>query len=184
MRMLRIATIAGIPVNVHWSLIAGAAAVLAAFPRSFPATLFLVLLYVLTLLLHEWGHVLAARWRGCEVLGIDLYVMLGRTRLQSPESRFDHCVIAWGGVALQAVVGFPMFAWIKLVGLTSIGPLDATLATVGFLSVVMVPLNLAPVYGLDGAIAWQIMPMLWERARRRPLAGKPAPDSTRWKRWG
>ena len=62
---------------------------------------------------------------------------------------------------------------------------DIERAAVGELGRCDVEYAVRPAGGnLDGAIAWQIMPMLWERARRRPLAGKPAPDSTRWKRWG
>jgi hypothetical protein len=188
MRMIRFGTIRRVPVNVHWSLLAGGLVFLAASMEWLPGALFLVALYVLSFLLHEWGHVMAARLRGCEVLGIDLYLVLGRTRFEAPATRFDHCVIAWGGVLLQAVVGFPMVVWIKLVGYTSFGPLDATLAVVGFLAVVMVPFNLLPIRGLDGALAWQIVPMLGERARSsrtERMPPKPVdPQSVRWRRWG
>jgi membrane-associated protease RseP (regulator of RpoE activity) len=188
MQMIRVGTIRRVPVNVHWSLVAGVVVCVAASIERLLAALFLVALYVLSFLLHEWGHVMAARSRGCEVLGIDLYLVLGRTRFQAPATRFDHCVIAWGGVVLQAIVGFPMVVWIKLVGYTSFGLLDATLAVVGFLAVVMVPFNLLPIRGLDGALAWQIVPMLWERARKsqtKRTQPKPVkPESVRWRRWG
>ncbi len=50
------------------------------------------------MLLHESGHMLAAHNKGCQVLGIELYPIFGLCRFEAPWSRFDHCVIAWGGV--------------------------------------------------------------------------------------
>ena len=115
------------------------------------------------MLVHEWGHVVLARRQRCAVYGIELYPLVGLTRFQLPPTRLGHCRIAWGGVLFQAAVGLPMVAWIKLVGYTPIEVLNAFMAVFGFLSVVMIGMNLVPIPPLDGATVWNIVPLLLQR---------------------
>jgi Zn-dependent protease len=71
-------------------------------------------------------------------------------------------------VLFQAAVGVPMVAWIKLVGYTPIEVLNAFMAVFGFLSVVMIVMNLVPIPPLDGATAWSIVPLLLQSRSSRP----------------
>ncbi len=168
-RLVTVTTIAGIPISLHWSLVGGMTilfgvavrdlAVLAAAGIGLAA-------YFGTMLLHEGGHAVLARRRGVGVHGIDLYPFLGQTRIDQPRSRLDGCVIAWGGVLFQSVVGIPMLVWILRVGYTPIESVNAFMAVFSYLTVVMVPLNLIPVRPLDGAAAWGIVPLMWSRLRQ------------------
>ena len=65
---------------------------------------------------------------------IERYPIWGITRFTLPYSRFDHWVIAWGGVAAQAVVAVPLIAWVELFGYSRFQPVNAMLAIGGFLS--------------------------------------------------
>lgn len=177
--LLRVGQIARVAVSIHWTLIAAIVLVLAVSIDRLVVTLVALTGYVASMLIHEWGHVLVARRRGCHVFGIELYAIYGVTRFTLPATRLDHCAIAWGGVLLQAAIGFPLVAWIKLVGYTPIEILNAIMAFVGFLSVVMVILNLMPMPPLDGAVAWSIVPLLFSRARRR-VASRARPSG--WRR--
>jgi hypothetical protein len=112
-------------------------------------------------------------------MGIELYPLLGITRFERPWSRFDHCVIAWGGVVFQGVVGLPMLAWIKLVGYTPLEVVNAFMAVFSFLTVVMVILNLVPIPPLDGSVAWGILPLLFRRLRDRRGRGRSGTWNTR-----
>jgi Zn-dependent protease len=159
--------IAGVPVRVHWSLLAGVIVVIGAAGDRVVVASAASVAYVGCLLLHEWGHVLFARWRRCHVEGIELYLVLGLTRFQAPRDPFDHYLIAWGGIFLQAAVGLPMLAWITLVGYTPFEVLNALMAFVSFLTVVMTVLNLLPFPPLDDALAWRLIPQLLERWRSR-----------------
>jgi Zn-dependent protease len=134
-----------------------------------------LLAYFSAVLLHEWGHVVVARRRMCQVFAVELYPLVGLTRFERPRTRLDHCLIAWAGVVFQGVVGLPMFLWIKLVGYTPLEVVNAFMAVFSFLTVVMVPLNLVPIPPLDGAVAWGIVPLLFRRLRERSR-GRP----TRW----
>jgi len=163
----RVGRIAGVKVGLHWSLIAVVAVVLMGSEGHVAVAAIALVAYVGSLFLHEWGHVLFARWRRAYVDGVELYPLWGLTRIYGVRDPFDHCVIAWGGVLLQAVVGLPMLCWIKLVGYTPFEVLNAFMAFTAVFTVAMIPVNLAPYGRLDGAMAWRLFPMLVERARWR-----------------
>ena len=121
--------------------------------------------YLFVLLLHETGHLVAAQRRGSDVLSIKLYPIFGITCFDTPWSRFDHCIIAWGGVIAQAVVAIPLVLWVWFFGFTPFEPVNAILAIMGFFSLAVACFNLLPIPPLDGATAWGIVPALIERAR-------------------
>ena len=129
--------------------------------------------YFAAMLLHEWGHVVLARRRRCQVFGVQLYPFVGITRFEHPRTRLDHCVIAWGGILFQGAVGIPTVAWILFVGYTSVEVVDAFLGVFAYLTVIMLPFNLAPVAPLDGATAWGIVPLLLRRSGS--LTGRRTP---------
>jgi hypothetical protein len=58
--------------------------------------------YYGVLLIYECGHMIAAQRKGCAVWSIELYPVCGITRFDAPYSRYDHCMMAWGGVLAQA----------------------------------------------------------------------------------
>jgi Zn-dependent protease len=124
-----------------------------------------ILAYFLAMLVHEGGHVLLARRRGYQAYSVDLYPLVGVTRLESPRTRLDQAVIAWGGVLFQGLLALPMLIWILAVGYTPIEVVNAFMALFAYLAVLMVPVNLIPIAPLDGASAWGAVPILW---RSRP----------------
>jgi membrane-associated protease RseP (regulator of RpoE activity) len=130
-------------------------------------TLVGVTAWLSVILIHECGHLIAAHRRGCAVFSIELYPIFGITHFQTPWSRFDHCVIAWGGVLAQAVIAIPLAAWVAIIGYTRFEPINAVLAILGFYSLGVAAFNLLPVAPLDGFIAWQILPAFVQRWRER-----------------
>ena len=170
-RFVSAGRVGGVPVHIHWTLVAACAVVLLGSLGSLghaAGALVAIVAYFATMLLHEWGHVVIGRRHMCRAFGIELYPLVGVTRLELPRTRYARCAIAWGGILFQGAVGLPMVAWIKLVGYTPLEVLNAFMAVFGFLSVVMIILNLAPVPPLDGATAWGIVPFLLQRLRRTP----------------
>ncbi len=98
---------------------------------------------------------------------IELYPVWAKTCFQVPWSRFDHSVIAWGGVAAQAVVALPLVAWLLLFGYTRFEPVNEVLALLGGFSLGVAAFNLLPFPPLDGATAWGLFPALLQRTRSR-----------------
>src|SRR5438477_10004234 len=102
----------------------------------------------------------AAQRKGFAVLSIELYPIWGITRFGERYSRFDHCVIAWGGGVAQVIVGVPLVAWLEIFGYTRFQAVNAILAILGFSILSMAVFNLLPVLPLDGVIAW-VLPLVF-----------------------
>ena len=168
-KLTKIMQISGADTYVHWSVFAVSAFILAGVVTHPGLSLLGLACYFSVLMIHEAGHVIAAQRRGSRVLSIQIYPIFGVTRFETPWSRLDHCIIAWGGVIAQAVVFMPLVAWVAIHGYTQIEALNMIFAILGFFSLAVAIFNLLPIRGLDGAMAWRLLPeLLAERKRRIP----------------
>jgi len=164
-RLIYVAQIRGVNLHVHWTILLVGGAMLLGAARNARLTFVVLISYVSVLLIHECGHLIAAQRRRYAVQCIELYPIFGFTRFEIPQSRLDMCVIAWGGVIAQAVIGIPLVIWIAVVGYTKVEEINAALAILGVYSLCVAAFNLLPIPPLDGAVAWKLIPALWERAR-------------------
>lgn len=176
----RVFTWRGAPVTVDWTMVF-AWPLLAMLGRGWTNALLALPAFVLLLLAHEMGHAYVARLRGSPVLGIDLYVMHGACRYEQPYYEYDDVLIAWGGVAAQALLlacAWPALwalPWAPHAVRQALAPsLNVLVGT----NLLIALINLLPVAPLDGAKAWRILPYLlrglgekWQayqaRARKR-----------------
>lgn len=178
-KLIKIVEIKGVKVFLHWSvLLIGVIILLGALEETLLALVVLASYYGV-ILIHECGHMVAAQRKGCAVSSIELYPIWGITCFRVPYSRFDHCVIAWGGVMAQALVGVPLVAWVAVFGYTRFQPLNAILAILGCFNLSVAVFNLLPIRPLDGAIAWALLPALFKRSPVRPA--KREPGSRSWR---
>jgi Zn-dependent protease len=166
-RLIEVMQIKRVRVFVHWSvLLIGAIILIRAFDD--PLQAFTILGgYYGVILLHECGHMIAAQRRGSFVSSIELYPIWGITHFSEPRSRFDQCVIIWGGVLAQALVGVPIVIWIETFGYTRFPHVNTILAIFGYFSFVVAVYNLIPLRPLDGAMAWRLLPSLFKRPTSR-----------------
>ena len=100
--------IRGVGVYLHWTVLLIAIIILLNVIRHPLTSLLGLMAYLGVLLIHESGHLIAAQRMHCKVFSIELYPIFGFCRFETPWSRFDHCVIAWGGVIAQALVAAPL----------------------------------------------------------------------------
>jgi stage IV sporulation protein FB len=179
-KLTEIMQIKRVRVYAHWSvLLIGALILFGALKR--PAeTLAAWIAYFSVILIHEWGHMLAAQWKGYQVLAIELYPIHGFVRFQEPWSRYDDAVIAWGGVAAQAVVAAPLVAWVAIFGFTRSDAANVAIGILGYYSLAVAVFNLIPAAPLDGAKAWRIFPELIKRIRSRRAKPKRVVG---WRGW-
>jgi Zn-dependent protease len=142
---LKIATLRGAPVRVHWSTPLGA--LLFSGFRYAPGAWAGFLAIVLA---HEIGHALLALRYRVRVHGIDVHALGGQCRLANGATRRQRIVIAWGGVLAQAL----LLALAVLV----LRPAASTPFTVGLAETLvgtnlwLIALNLLPVAPLDGRL--------------------------------
>lgn len=165
----------GLPVAMHWT-------VLLAFPwlflwfRSFIAAAIGTCAFLALLLVHEFGHVLVARWRGVYVQDITLYGMHGQTALGLKRTQLDEVLIAWGGVAAQLLVLLlAVLAQSLLAGVSSslawvvLAPVLNVLTSWNIFLIIVALLPIGP---MDGHLAWKAFPLIRQSLRKRR---KPAP---------
>jgi len=166
-RLTLVCRLKGVDVFVHWTVFLIAALMFYATRRNPWVTLTAGASYLGLLLLHECGHMIAAHRRHTQVTGIELYPIFGFCRFEIPWSRFDHCIIAWGGVIAQLVVAVPLILWVSAVGYTHFAPVNAIMGILGGYSLVLAAFNLLPVRPLDGSMAWRIVPEFIKRVKGR-----------------
>ena len=170
-KLTHVMKVRGVDVYIHWTVFLIVAFFILGAIQNPGSTLVGLASYLAMIWIHETGHLIAAHRRGSEVFEIEIYPILGITRFQTPWSRLDHCIIAWGGVIAQAIVAIPLVLWVMVFGFTPFQSLNAMFAILGYFSLCVAAFNLLPVPRLDGAIAWGIIPALIERAklgRKRP----------------
>lgn len=151
----------GAPVRIHWSAPLGAV-VFGRF-EFVPAFWFG---YLVLILLHELGHLLAVRAVGAQPIRIDVTAVGGVCAWQGSPSKLGRCAIAWAGVGAQAVLLLAAIAWDAVTGPSSSPMERALLGVFGRTNLVLIAFNLLPVRPLDGAEAWPVVPLLWARARQ------------------
>jgi Zn-dependent protease len=184
MRLLKLKTlfevmeIKGVKVFAHWSVLLIGAVILAGAIED-PLLAFTVLAaYYGVILIHECGHMIAAQRKGCRVWSMELYPIWGITRFSQPYSHYDRCVIAWGGVVAQTIVGVPLLIWAETLGYTRFPAVNAIILILGFFSLSTAVFNLLPIPPLDGSIAWGLLPSLFKRLRAKPAKREPG-----WRTW-
>ncbi len=179
-KLTEIMQIRGVRVYAHWSvLLIGTLILFGALER--PAeTLAAWTAYFSVILIHECGHMIAAHWKGYAVTAIELYPIHGCACFQQPWSRYDDALIAWGGVAAQAVVAVPLVTFVAIFGFTRSDAVNVAIGILGYYSLVVAAFNLIPLRPLDGAKAWYLIPELIKRARTRQTKPKRAVG---WRGW-
>ena len=99
---------------------------------------------------------------------------------QEPWSRFDDALIAWGGVAAQAVIAVPLVTLVAIFGFTRSDAANVAIGVLGYYSLFVALFNLIPAGRLDGAKAWFLIPELINRTRNRRAKPKRAVG---WRGW-
>jgi Zn-dependent protease len=134
--------------------------------------------YCASLILHELGHALAARWQGIPIAGIDLWFFGGLAQMRrEPQNAREELVIAAAGpamtllllgicVAVAEVVtpgGFIEAAFPSESNSLSAG--DALLGWLGFINAALFVFNAVPAFPLDGGRIARAL--VWWRTRDR-----------------
>ena len=166
---LKIATIGGTAVRLHWTLPLGAFA----FSRG-KVLPFFWLGFFLVVLIHELGHALMVRSLRHRVVAIDITGFGGMCRWRGNPTPLHRSAIAWGGVAAQGILLAATWValaqlgrltaawqlqlasvftttnlWLIIINLLPIPPLDGGRVAVGLLpNVLAAPLSRLEPYGM------------------------------------
>ncbi len=195
---MRLGTIAGIEVGIHWTiaLIATlitaslAGTILPAAAAGYTGGAYLVAglatagLFLASIVAHELGHSIVAENNGIRVKGITLFALGGVAVLDSePESPGVAARIALAGPAVSLVIGVASFAAGTALGFSG-GPAlaAAALGWLGIVNLVLAVFNMLPALPLDGGRVLQAA--LWRRSGDRHRATINAATIGRYLGWG
>lgn len=171
--------ILGTRLHIHWSALVAAGVAFGAFIRHPVHALLLAASYFGLILLHEMGHALVAKRLGYAPSDITLTFIHGLCQYEHPDTLREDAMIAWGGVLLQLLVALPLIVLGQATPLGSVSLFAIVVAVLGYFSVMIALLNLAPVQGLDGVLAWRLLPILWGDLRHGFAAKKATKEFLR-----
>lgn len=161
-RSLKIGSVAGIGIFLHWTFLLLIAAIFAFYyvqSQSVGAALAgmgLILGVFLCVVLHELGHALTARRFGVGTRSITLYPIGGLARLERiPSEPMKEFWIALGGPIVNLVIAAVLAAVLFVLGGSfAPGVLESpgthTLASLMWINLVLAGFNLLPAFPMDG----------------------------------
>ncbi|WP_283135375.1 site-2 protease family protein [Rhizohabitans arisaemae] len=180
---LRLGSVAGVPVGIHWSglVIVGAVAALLGIsvlpvaapglsPRSYwIAAVLTATVFFASLLAHELAHALVARGRGIKVKSVTLWMLGGVTELdgEAPTPRAELEISAAGPLTSLAIA---VVAFGALVPLSGPRLLLVALGWFALINAVLGVFNLLPAAPMDGGRI--LHAVLWWRYRDRARADR------------
>jgi len=161
-RSLKIGSVSGIGIFLHWTFLLLIAAIFAYFyvqGQSLGAAISgvgLILAVFLCVILHELGHALTAKRFGVPTRSITLYPIGGLARLERiPSEPMKEFWIAIGGPVVNVVIALVLAGLLLVTGGTfSPGALQAPgqhlIASVMWINAVLEGFNLLPAFPMDG----------------------------------
>jgi len=161
-RSLKIGSVYGIGIFLHWTFLLLVAAIFAYYyvqSQSLGAALSgvgLILAVFLCVILHELGHALTARRFGVPTRSITLYPIGGLARLERiPSEPMKEFWIAIGGPAVNIVIAVVLALVLLVTGGTFApdalqSPGQHLIASLMWINAVLVGFNLLPAFPMDG----------------------------------
>lgn len=159
----RLIRVLGIDVSIHWTFLLLIAWIVfasvssgAGVPGTVGSVLFVLAIFV-CVVLHEFGHALAARAYGVRTKGITILPIGGVAALERmPTKPSEEFVVAIAGPAVNVVIAAVLFAGVALLG-------DATMAAgpiaeipggfiqrLAIVNIFLVVFNMLPAFPMDG----------------------------------
>lgn len=194
---IRLGTISGIDIGLHWSILAIGFLVVSALTGTvlpglvpgmsgaayFMAALATALLFLGSIIAHELGHSIVAQRNDVNVRNITLFALGGVAALErEPDDPGAAARIALAGPAVSVAVGVAALAASSLMGSLGFGALiTAAFFWLGIINLVLAAFNMIPALPLDGGRVLQAV--LWKRSGERHQATISAAKLGRWLGW-
>jgi hypothetical protein len=145
-RSVRVGSVRGVPLFVHWSMPLGFLASMLILP--------LWIAFIVTTIFHEAGHAVMVRLNRGYVTAFELRALGGRVDFEGVSGEAQRAAIAWGGILGQLVLcGGWAIAWL-VTNPVQHENLRAWAEMFLVVNVAIGALNLLPIAPLDGAQAW------------------------------
>lgn len=163
---LKIATVAGIPIYIHWTFLILIAWIVFTNAAAGPFLAFMSVVLILALfacvVFHELGHALMGQRFGVRTRDITLLPIGGVARLERiPENPTQELLIAIAGPAVNVIIAVALYLGLVLSGYTApttlpAGGLATLIGAIGvipllvYFNIFLVVFNLIPAFPMDG----------------------------------
>jgi ATP-dependent Clp protease adapter protein ClpS len=171
----RIGTVGATTLYLHWSFPLGGLLVSTMTGFAFPAVIYYCLLFTLLTVLHECGHVIAAKAHGLQVDSVEISWLGGMCTIQAPRGVAEALMIFSAGLVVQIAVLLLTILYVLLVGqpTTALGKCTVTIFT--FVNAIIIIVNIIPAkvqlgFANDGLVLWRLFTHVWK--------GQPFPFPT------
>jgi ATP-dependent Clp protease adapter protein ClpS len=159
---LKVASIGGIPLFVHWSFPVGGVLVSLCGRLDPSQWIHYSISYTCLIIIHEAGHVVAARLLGLKVFAIDISGTGGLCRVERPRYLRHSVLIYSGGLIAQLGVFLATWVYVSLCGTPVSGLGRALVITLTVVNGVLFIINLIPQRGsqelvTDGYVLWKLL---------------------------
>ena len=101
---IKILTLKGIPVYLHWSFPAAGLVLYIIAKFKFPETIYFCIAFTFLIILHEIGHAAVARYQGLEVFSIKISGAGGLCKTESPKNYIAAILFASAGIFVQIFI--------------------------------------------------------------------------------
>ncbi|HEX4153425.1 MAG TPA: hypothetical protein VHY75_14555 [Steroidobacteraceae bacterium] len=159
----------GAPIYVHSYVLLGLCLFAVVALRHPVAAAAATLSYLAIIFVHELGHAAVAHRLGYEVMALRVGLFHGRCEYSHPDNEWDAVLVSWGGAAAQLMAATAVFSLAAIPRSADVPYFGVVVIFLGYLNIVIAAMNIAPVAGLDGALAWRIFPAMLRQIRGRAI---------------
>jgi len=151
------------PVFVHWTAILVIMLIIVTSYKTPLLASISAISYFSILLIHEFGHGFIASRLGYKVFETRIGFFHGLCISEEPYNEIDHIKIAWAGSLAQLVIAIPLVTLSNFKIFSELSYFGPVYVFLGYFSMAIALFNLAPAKGLDGYIAWKIIPRTYRK---------------------
>jgi Zn-dependent protease len=157
----------GAPVYVHWSVLVAIVLVALLSLASPVHAVVAITSYLGIITVHELGHAFAAHRLGYGVDSVWISFFHGRCEYQAPHFEWHAVIVAWAGVLAQLAIATPILVVGSIFEDYDLGYLAPAIVFLGYVNLLFALVNLAPGAGLDGQVAWRVIPLMLQQRKAK-----------------
>ncbi|OAL60559.1 hypothetical protein A6R74_17690 [Halomonas sp. ALS9] len=165
-KYIKLFVICGVPVFMHWSL-SMVLLLLVLYSAADVSMLIAAISFFTIMFFHELGHMWFAAKLGLKSLKIKLYLFHGRFCFEESNNEYHTCLVAWGGVVVQAIIFIPCIVIFSLYSDVLPWFVNLPLVILGYINALIAVFNLIPAKGLDGRRCWKSISLYFRYGRSK-----------------
>jgi len=161
--------IQGVPVFFHWSFPVGGVLISLYSSSDFEKTIYYIFSYSILVIVHELGHLTAAKYMKLEVFALEVSGAGGMCHLENPKSFSSAMLVYSGGLIAQTILFLSAVTYLLLFSypVNKLGfclVITFTLINIIMFIINVIPTKLSSGVWTDGSLIWKLLRMQYGKA--------------------